>query len=159
MRESRKHFLHWVRQQLWQRYEEKTSVSGHAVKDHGRGGQRDEPPGHSGRSGHLHVSGWCLETHRMDKILHLLFNILHCRWFHWQFLMRMGLPMMKNPPRITGSILMSGWFPSTKFHTQRLHSAGQTINLAQQLDRSDFCSDVLLIHLCRPPVEIVFNLS
>lgn len=41
----------------------------------------------------------------------------------------------------------------------QISHAEVTLSLAQQLDRSDFYSDVSLIHLCGPPVELVFSLS
>lgn len=54
-RKSREHFQYWLRQRLWPGHKEKTSISGHALEDHVRRWQEDEPSGHSGGSGHLYV--------------------------------------------------------------------------------------------------------
>lgn len=50
-RKSREH----LRQRLWPGHEEKAGLPGHASEYHIRGRQQDEPPGHSGGSGHLYV--------------------------------------------------------------------------------------------------------
>lgn len=77
-------------------------------------------------------------------------------WFHWHFIMTLRpwwtthreLFITAGCLRFTiGSIFILGWFAVTKFQERRLCLAGQSMNLAQEPDRSVFNSEILLIHL------------